>query len=97
MEWLCIGLGERVTRGYRGGFGHRVVNLACVISHQGFFMPMKATEPSSFVVVIVIVLLLHVVVEVGHKRHNTNNHLYPKSTGMFVTDDRGYLPLQVQL
>ena len=37
-----MGLGNVMKRGYKGGFGHRVFNLACMISHQGFFRANKS-------------------------------------------------------
>ena len=36
------GLGEGVKREYMGGFGHRVINLACWSSHKGFFCGTKS-------------------------------------------------------
>ena len=33
-----MGLGEGVKREYREGIGHRLINDACLISHQGFFL-----------------------------------------------------------
>ena len=36
------GFGQRGEKGYKGGMGHRLINSACWMSHQGFFHGKKA-------------------------------------------------------
>ena len=36
-RWGDMGLGKGVKRGNWGGMGHRLINDACWVSHQGFF------------------------------------------------------------
>ena len=37
-----MGLGKGVKSRYRGGMGHRLINDACLVSHQDFFQCCKS-------------------------------------------------------